>query len=296
MIYRIRHTTRYDYDSRVDLAAHMLHLLPRDCPGQRLLEARIEARPGASRRREGFDHFRNPVTWLFLDAAHARFEVTLDARVEVQLPPPPATTPPWEAVAAAARSGGPGAWDAAEFAFDSPMAAAHAPAGAYAAASFPPGRPVLEALLELTGRIRRDFAYRPGATTIATPVAEVLRTRAGVCQDFSHLMISGLRALGLPARYVSGYVRTRPAPGQPRRRGADQSHAWVGCWLGPGLGWVDLDPTNACLVRDEHVIVGWGRDYGDVSPVRGIVLGGGAHALSIAVDLEPQDQAMPAGR
>ena len=123
-------------------------------------------------------------------------------------------------------------------------------------------------------------------TTIATPVARVLRQRAGVCQDFSHLMIAGLRALGLPARYVSGYIRTRPPPGRAARRGADQSHAWVGAWLGPAHGWVDLDPTNDLVVQDEHVVLGWGRDYGDVSPVRGVLLGGGTHKLSVRVDLE----------
>ncbi|MBX9699088.1 MAG: transglutaminase family protein, partial [Acetobacteraceae bacterium] len=137
--------------------------------------------------------------------------------------------------------------------------------------------------------ITRDFAFRPGVTGIATPVEEVLARRQGVCQDFTHLMIAALRGLGLPARYLSGYLRTRPPAGQARRRGADQSHAWVGAWLGPAAGWVGLDPTNALVVRDEHVVLGWGRDFGDVSPLRGVVLGGGAHALTVAVDLEPQD-------
>ena len=122
--------------------------------------------------------------------------------------------------------------------------------------------------------------------TIATPVGQVLKQQAGVCQDFSHLMIAGLRTLGLPARYVSGYIRTRPPPGRVARRGADQSHAWVGAWLGPAHGWIDLDPTNDLVVQDEHVVLGWGRDYGDVSPVRGVLLGGGSHKLSVSVDLE----------
>jgi transglutaminase-like putative cysteine protease len=152
--------------------------------------------------------------------------------------------------------------------------------------SFPAGRPVLAGLLDLTARIRGDFTFRPGVTTIATPVAKVLRQRAGVCQDFTHVMIAGLRALGLPARYVSGYIRTRPPPGRAARRGADQSHAWVGAWLGPEHGWIDLDPTNDLVVQDEHVVLGWGRDYGDVSPVRGVLLGGGTHKLSVSVDLE----------
>jgi transglutaminase-like putative cysteine protease len=193
-------------------------------------------------------------------------------------------------VAAAARRGGPGggAWRAAEFALGSPLAVPGRAARAYAAPSFPAGWPVLAGLLDLNARIARDFRFRAGVTSIATPVEEVLARREGVCQDFSHLMIAGLRALGLPARYVSGYVRTRPPPGQPRRRGADQSHAWVGCWLGPGQRWVDLDPTSALVVQDEHVVLGWGRDFNDVSPVRGVVLGGGPrHALAVSVDLEP---------
>jgi transglutaminase-like putative cysteine protease len=217
--------------------------------------------------------------------------VTGEAVVEVGFPAPPpaAATPPWEAVAEAARRGGPGAWEAAEYALSSPMVPAHAGAGAYAAPCFPPGRPVLEGLLELNDRIRGEFSFRAGVTTLSTPIDRVLERREGVCQDFTHLMLGALRWLGLPARYTSGYIRTRPPPGTPRRRGADQSHAWVGCWLGPEAGWVDLDPTNGLVVRDEHVVLGWGRDYGDISPVRGIILGGGAHNLSVGVDLEQID-------
>ena len=173
--------------------------------------------------------------------------------------------------------GGAGSWQAAEFSFDSPLAPADRAAGLYARHSFPPGRPVLEGLLDLNARIRQDFTFRTDVTTVVTPVARVLAQRAGVCQDFTHVMVAGLRALGLSARYVSGYLRTRPPPGQTARRGADQSHAWVGAWLGAGHGWVDLDPTNNLVVRDEHVVLAWGRDYGDISPVRGVILGGGEH-------------------
>jgi transglutaminase-like putative cysteine protease len=187
----------------------------------------------------------------------------------------------------AAPTGGPG-WREAEFIFDSPLVPAVPAAREYAAESFTAGRPVLAALRDLNHRIRTDFAFKAGVTTIATPIATVLRLRAGVCQDFAHLMIAGLRGLGLPARYVSGYIRTRPPPGQKKRRGSDQSHAWVGAWLGPEHGWVDLDPTNDLIVSDEHVILGWGRDYADVSPVRGVLLGGGAHSVSVSVDLESE--------
>ena len=288
MNYRVRHVTSYVYADAVDLAAHLLHLTPRDLPGQIVLASSVGIEPRASRITEGEDHFGNHVTRVSLDLPHDRFEVTLDAQVGVLFPPPPAVaaTLAWEQVAARARAGGVGAWQAAEFAFDSPMAPADGGAGAYAAPSFPPGRPVLQGLLELTARIRRDFAFKSGVTTVHTPVSRVLALRAGVCQDFSHLMIAGLRALGLPARYVSGYLRTKPPPGVPARRGADQSHAWVGCWMGPEHGWVDLDPTNDLVVRDEHVVLAWGRDYGDISPVRGVILGGGAHSVTVAVDLE----------
>ena len=288
MKYRVRHATTYRYGKPVDLASHMLHLAPRALSHQAVLHTRIVATPEPARRSARADHFGNGVTWLFLDRPHELFEVTLEASVDVLFPRPPeaSATPPWEQVTAAARQAGPLAWQAAEFVFDSPMAPAEAGAGGYAAASFPPGRPVLTGLLDLMGRIRKDFAFRSGVTTISTPVARVLAQRAGVCQDFSHLMIAGLRALGLPARYVSGYLRTKPPPGAPTRRGADQSHAWVGCWLGPVHGWIDLDPTNDLVVRDEHVVLAWGRDYGDISPVRGVILGGGQHTVTVGVDLE----------
>ncbi len=289
MRYRVHHATTYEYDSAVDLGTHMLHLLPRPLAWQLVVSAALATEPVPTRRDEGLDHFGNRVAWVALDLPHDRFAVTLEAVVEVEAPAPPpdAATWAWELVAAAAQAGGPDGWEAAEFAFGSPMAPADAAAGAYARASFPPGRPVLAGLLELTARIRREFTFRPGVTTISTPVARVLAQRAGVCQDFTHLMIAGLRALGLPARYVSGYLRTRPPPGRKPRQGADQSHAWVGAWLGPAHGWVDLDPTNDLVVHDEHVVLAWGRDYGDISPVRGIILGGGSHAVTVGVDLAP---------
>jgi transglutaminase-like putative cysteine protease len=283
--YALRHRTAYAYASPVDLASHLLHLAPRALPGQLVEQARLLVTPTPAHRAEGRDHFGNGVTWLFFEAPHASFEVTLDATVQVGFAPPPiaGATPPWEAVRDLARQDA--GWQAAEFTLPSALAAPERAAGAYARLSFPQGRPVLAGLRELTSRIRRDFAFRPGATTISTPVAQVMAHRAGVCQDFAHAMIAGLRALGLPARYVSGYVRTRPPPGQKRRQGADASHAWVGCWLGPEFGWVDLDPTNDLVVADEHVLLGWGRDYADVSPVRGMLLGGGRQTLEVSVDL-----------
>ncbi|PZW44742.1 transglutaminase-like putative cysteine protease [Humitalea rosea] len=283
--WRLRHATTYTYARPVDMATHMLHLTPREMPGQKVLSATIRSVPEAARITTGTDHFGNVVSWLFLDRPHERFEVISEAEVESGFPPPPAaeTTPPWERVVAEA------AGEVAEFLFESPLVPIVPAARAFAAQSFPPGRPVLEGLLEVMSRIRREFTYRPGVTGISTSVEHVMTTRAGVCQDFSHAMISGLRGLGLPARYVSGYIRTYTPPGRVRMRGADQSHAWVGAWMGPEHGWVDLDPTNDCVVSTEHVVLGWGRDFSDVSPLRGVILGGGRHTLHVGVDLEPAE-------
>jgi transglutaminase-like putative cysteine protease len=287
--YRLRHATRYSYAQEVDLASHMLHLSPRALPAQTVLSSHITTDPAAIRCTTGLDHFGNAVTWLFLDTPHASFEVVAESLVEVGFaaPPPCEATPAWEQVAAMAQAGGREGWEAAEFVFDSARAPADAEAGAYAAAFFLPGRPVLAGLLALNAAICHDFAFRAGVSGVATTVAQVMKQRAGVCQDFTHMMIAGLRWLGLPARYVSGYIRTRATPGAPRRQGSDQSHAWVSAWLGPDHGWVGLDPTNDLVVRDEHVVLAWGRDYSDISPVRGIILGGGRHKLKVGVDLEP---------
>ena len=290
VIYRVRHTTRYAYGSTVDLAAHMLHLRPRDLPWQRVVSAGISTLPEASRRRDGVDHFGNAVTWLFIDAPHDVFEVTAEAEVEVRYPDPPAAeaTLPWEQVARAGPRRRPRRLAGGGIPLRQPDVPGRpgrrrlcggklpgGPAGAGRAARPQPPHP------------HAISASAPGVTDLHTPVTEMLRRREGVCQDFTNLMISGLRAIGLPARYMSGYIRTRPPAGQPRRRGADQSHAWVGAWMGPEHGWVELDPTNNVVVRDEHVVLGWGRDYGDISPVRGVMLGGGDHGLEIGVDLEP---------
>jgi transglutaminase-like putative cysteine protease len=295
MRYRVRHTTTYSYADTVDLASHLVHLSPRVLPHQVVHQAKLVASPAAAKQIEGADHFGNRIGWIFFEQPHARFEVTLHAQIDVEFPPAPdaSATPPWEQVAAMARGGGAAGWEAAEFTFDSPMVGPDAAAAAYAAQSFPPKRPVLEGLLDLNTRIKKDFAFRAGVTNVYTQVAKVMAQRAGVCQDFAHVMICGLRALGLPARYTSGYLRTYPPPGSVPRLGADQSHAWVGCWMGPEHGWMDLDPTNDLVVHDEHVVLGWGRDYGDVSPVRGILLGGRRHTVSAGVDLVAEGPGKP---
>ncbi|MBS7811588.1 transglutaminase family protein [Roseococcus pinisoli] len=287
MIYRLRHRTAYDYAQPVDLASHLLHLKPRSLPGQRVHWARLACLPAPDHHTETHDHFGNVAARLFLVAPHNSFEVTAESLVEVDFPAPPASanTRPWEWIATATACAG-----TADFLLPTPSIPLIAEATAYAGASFPPGRPVLEGLLDLNARFGRDFAFRSGVTSITTPISEVLRTRRGVCQDFSQVMLAGLRGLGLPARYVSGYVRTRPPPGQARRRGADQSHAWVSAWIGDE--WVQLDPTNGIVVRDEHVVLAWGRDFSDISPLRGVLLGGGEHQLEVSVDLEPEAEAV----
>jgi transglutaminase-like putative cysteine protease len=288
VIYRLRHVTTYAYAHAVDLAAHLLLLTPRALAHQRLARSTLTVTPTPSHVTEAADHFGNRATRVFIDVPHDRFEVAAEALVEVRFPDPPSPsrTPPWEDVVATALLG-----EAAEFSFPSRLAPIVPAATGYAAASFPPGRPVLAGLLELMGRIRRDFTYRAGVTGNNTQVVEVLASRTGVCQDFAHVMIAALRGLGLPARYVSGYVRTRPPPGGTARRGADQSHAWVEAWMGEAFGWVGLDPTNDIVVRDEHVVLAWGRDFGDVSPLSGVILGGGDHGLWVAVDLEEAERA-----
>jgi transglutaminase-like putative cysteine protease len=287
MRYRVQHITRYAYGSPVELAAHMVHLRPRAQSWQTIISERITTDPEPARRRDGLDHFGNHVTWLFLDLPHADFEVTSESVVEVDCPPPPPAndTPPWETVVQATRDHE--GWEAVEYQFGTQMAPIDAASKAYAGKSFTEGRPVLDALLELNERFYTEFRFRSGVTTISTPVSQVMARREGVCQDFSHAMISGLRGIGMPARYTSGYIRTKPPPGQTKRQGADQSHAWVGAWLGPEHGWINIDPTNGIVVKDEHVVLGWGRDFSDVSPVRGVILGGGDHVVSVNVDLEP---------
>ncbi len=283
MIYRVRHVTAYTYETSVEMATHLLHLLPRPLPRQRVLEASLTSDPPPSRREEGLDHFGNPTAWFYLDRPHTRFSVTADSRVEVTAPPPlPGCTPPWETIREAAL-GNP---EVAEFLFPSPALPPVEAARDFFAPYFAPGRAAGPAVEEMIARFRDGMAFRAGVTTVSTPVEEVLRRRAGVCQDFAHLMITGLRMLGIPARYVSGYIRTRPPPGGVRRVGADQSHAWVAAWLGAEAGWVEMDPTNSLFVRDEHVLLGWGRDFGDVSPLLGVILGGGHHSVQVGVDMD----------
>ena len=290
---RVRHLTAYDYADPVEMGAHVVHLRPRSLPYQQVRHFALHTGPAPARVGWGADHFGNAVGWVFLAGVHAALWLEAVAEVEVtpRPVPDPMTTLPWEHVAELAQQPAAAA-EAAEFTFASGRVPLLADARAWVAPSFSAGRPVLACVLDLVHRFATEFRFDPAATTVSTPVARVLELRAGVCQDFAHLMIAGLRVLGLPARYVSGYLRTRPPPGKPRLVGADQSHAWVGVWLGPEHGWIDVDPTNALVVQDSHVVLGWGRDYADVSPVRGVLLGGGEHTLKVSVDLAPVEEAL----
>jgi transglutaminase-like putative cysteine protease len=285
MIYRLHHATVYDYANPVVLGTHFMHLLPRDRPGQFIREAQIDITPTPDSRRNEIDHFGNFTTTVSLTAPHKKFEVALSATIDVLQPAPPAPefTAPWEDIAAEAIR----RVETAEFCLASPLATPNRDIAAYAQSSFPPGTKILSGLLDLNRRLYADMKYRSGVTHTGTTAPQVLKSLTGVCQDYAHLMIAALRALGLPARYVSGYLRTLPLEGEVKRRGADQSHAWIAAWIGDGHGWVDLDPTNNLLVSDEHVTLAWGRDFQDVSPLRGIILGGGRHALRVNVDLDP---------
>jgi len=287
MRYAVSHRTSYQYASAVDLADHVAYLRPRPFPGQRVLGVDLRIDPKPVSRADFVDHFGNLVDEFRIEGGHRVLTVTLQAEIEVELPLPPADTPPWEAVRDDLAAPFPSAVEAAEFALASPLIGVSETARAYGATSFPAGRPILEGALELTHRIRKDFTYAPGSTDVATPLATVFEQRKGVCQDFAHVEIAALRSLGLPAGYVSGYIRTHRPPGKADLRGADATHAWVAVWCGAKAGWVHLDPTNGLVARDEHIVLAWGRDFSDVSPLRGMILGGGEHFYSVAVEVRP---------
>ena len=282
--YRVRHETLYAYGSDVVHSQQLLHLVPRPAPYQQCLEHTTDISPAAYRRKEELDAFGNPVTRVELEHPHRRLEVTTDMEVEVHPRPsiPAADTIAWDSLAArltyTGRPPGRDDLEAARFKHESPYVRVKRMFEGYADDCFPADRPILLCAQALMTKLHTELKYAPGATTIATPVTEVLEIRRGVCQDFAHLMIACLRSRGLPARYVSGYVRSLV--------GSAASHAWVAVYT-PPYGWLELDPTNDTMVGTDHIAVAWGRDFGDVSPLRGIILGGGRHSLSVSVKVEP---------
>jgi transglutaminase-like putative cysteine protease len=285
--YRVRHETSYVYGYDVAHSHHLLHLVPRPTPYQQCLEHTLEVAPVACRRRDDIDAFGNLVTRLEVEHVHRNLDVVTQMDVEVYVRPnvAPVESHPWERVRDAleyhSRPPPHGVLEACRFRHESPHVRVKQLLTDYGDECFPKGRPILQAAEALMEKLHHDLAYAPGETTIATPVLDVLENRRGVCQDFAHLMIACLRSRGLAARYVSGYLRTRGG-----LVGDGASHAWVAVYS-PPFGWIELDPTNDVRVGIDHVAIAWGRDFGDVSPLRGVILGGGTHQLSVRVTVEP---------
>jgi len=289
MEYFVRHRTTYRYLQDVSYSCHLAHLRPRETTNQHVFVSEVTLNPTPGSRAKRPDYFGNECEWFTLDQPHTLLDVLAESRVRVN--PPPEydlrLSESWETVrgrleeAADVESR-----DAVQFIFDSPLTAFISDIAAYAAKSFPAGQKLLVGALDVMNRIHADFRYDTSVTDATTPVDRVFEIRAGVCQDLAHVGIAAMRAVGLPARYVSGYLLTEPPPGKPRLLGADASHAWFSVWA-PPFGWVDLDPTNDMLTGEGHVTLAWGRDYGDVSPIHGVLLGGAKHTLDVGVDVMP---------
>ena len=289
MTYRIQHITKYEYVEAVSLCQNIAHLTPCDDDRQSCESSEIRVDPEPAVTVDRLDYFGNIATYFTVQEPHRELKVTAHHLVAVGPAPYGSNqpTPAWEQVRDRLSGDLSSDWlNAYQFAFDSRAAYQRSEFADYAARSFTPGRPILEAALDLTRRIHGDFVYDPRATTVATPVWEVFENRRGVCQDFAHFEISCLRSLGLPAKYVSGYLSTVPPPGRARLIGADATHAWVSVFCGD-IGWIDVDPTNDQIPSDRHILVARGRDYDDVSPVKGVILGGGAHTITVSVDVRP---------
>ena len=300
--YHIVHETTYSYESPVSLSQQHLHLTPRDCPWQSCIDHTITIDPEPTLSRSRVDYFGNPVRQFAIEAPHSKLLVRAESTIEVRPHLPAkhvsdsrpgswmADSPPWELVCGELAYGAmPVLLEANSFLFESPYVRVKREFSDYAQACFEPKRPLLDAVQTLMSRIYTEFEFDPDATTVSTPVLKILEDKRGVCQDFAHLMLACLRSLGLAARYVSGYLLTNPPPGQARMIGADASHAWISvyCPTAEGGTWVDFDPTNNLLPDTQHITLAWGRDFGDISPLRGVILGGDAHELDVAVTVTP---------
>jgi transglutaminase-like putative cysteine protease len=289
MTYRIVHKTVYKYKTPVSVGNHVAYLTPRSSPLHTRRSRELLITPTPAGMSERLDYFGNSATFFTIREPHR--ELMIEARSEVtvgdRLVAWPEWSPVWEKVVRALPGDlTPESLYAYQFVFESPRVRPKAEFARYARGSFSPDRPFAAALLDLTERIHKEFQFDSKATNVRTTPEEVFRQKRGVCQDFAHLQVACLRSLGIPARYVSGYLRTYPPPGRPRLVGADASHAWVSAYC-PGIGWLDVDPTNNVAPSDGHVTLSWGRDYGDVSPVRGVILGGRDHKVEVSVDMEP---------
>jgi len=288
MIYKIVHRTTYKYKYPVSMGSHVACLKPRTLARHRVAQSELQIVPSPAVMTERFDYFGNHQHFFTIEEPHQELIVESRSRVVMEETAfdPHLASPPWEEVVRNLPEDlSPEALEAYQFRFESPRIRLRPEFARYAQQSFLPGRPMVEALLDLTSRIHREFRFDSKVTTVRTPIEEVFRKKRGVCQDFAHIQIACLRSINLPARYVSGYLRTYPPPGKARMVGADASHAWVSAFC-PGIGWVDVDPTNDVVPSTGHVTIAWGRDFGDVSPLHGLILGGGAHTLKVGVDLE----------
>ncbi|KQT11137.1 transglutaminase family protein [Ramlibacter sp. Leaf400] len=293
MLLHVVHETVYDYSPPVRTAQHMAHLRPSARDGQKLLRHKLEISPEPAQHSESMDVFGNTRSFFGLQATHDSLRVVADSVVATVPHDVPDTSLSWEEARERLRYHRGAEYDpAAEFAFGSPYVPRHADFANYARASFVAGRPLIDAARDLTSRVHEDFEYVSQATDASTPALEALELRRGVCQDFAHVMLGCLRSLGLPARYVSGYLLTEPPPGRPRLVGSDASHAWVSVYLPSQTGrgrWADLDPTNDRAAGEDYVTLAVGRDYADVSPIRGVIHGGAQHTLEVAVTVTPLD-------
>ncbi len=291
MRFDIRQTTTYIYPEPVRGSQQMMRLQPLSRLHQRVIASSLTMAPAPVSRHDGIDFFGNATTAALIAEPHNELKITTQARVDVDRPLQTMPTPPWEEIcakAAAMRDLSPDS--PVHFIFPSPLAPLLVPIREYARASFSKGRPIFDAVLDVTKRMKMEFNYDPTATDVTTPVGESFAARAGVCQDFAHIMIAGLRGLGVPAAYLSGYLRTYPPPGRPRLEGADAMHAWVRVWCGVEAGWLEFDPTNGIAVANDHIILAIGRDYSDVSPTVGTLRTYGRHSIAIAVDVIPATQ------
>ena len=286
----VSHRTETHYSARVEVAYHCAHLSPRQDERQRVVDVQLMIEPPPSQCASTRDSFGNVRTEFALYVPHEMLSVSVQSRVWVTPRPgplDPSASAAWEDVASGLRYSLDASFrPASEFVFASPYVPLLTALHDYAQPIFTPDRSYLDAAIALMEQVHGDFAYESGVTEVDTPLIDAFRLRRGVCQDFAHLMLGMLRSLGLPARYVSGYLQTQPPPGQPRLLGADASHAWISIWC-PVLGWVDLDPTNAVMPDASHVTVAVGRDYGDVVPLRGVIQGGASHTLEVSVDVIP---------
>lgn len=288
MVYNITHTTEYTYFDPVSLCHNIARLLPRNTTHQRCLNAQIDILPVPDRLNEYEDFYGNKLIYFSIEKEHRRLVVRVRSKIEKSSKSNAQTYSEnkmaVEDIKQFLLTPGPESAEIRQYVFETPMTAWNPDIEAYSRISFIDGRPALESAKDLMHRIYTDFEYKAGFTTIATPLAEVMEKRKGVCQDFAHLAIACIRSLGLPARYISGYIETVSPEGKDKLLGVDASHAWFSVFF-PGLGWIDFDPTNDLIPDGQHLIIGWGRDYADIAPLKGIILSSGKHELKVSVDV-----------